>query len=263
MPLTAEVWTNKIRTCAAVVICMLIQLGSLRSSIAILLGLMGPRAKAEKKTLRNNKRCLPQAQGAGRAVLLMDAQPETATEMGRERKGEGERRRGERCSVYLRKREKEKGGVRRERAIVVHKHTCRHRKKPKDGEEKRISCTAHTQPGIQIQDTAHAHHSLWKHTSPTLQNLTNETSRKCCLFVQWYVKRPKQDKDWKVFFFAVLLLVYFQSMWKSRSGNLKSLTGARCNPPPCDQDSSSWFPILMNNLVRDKIWQQMPAAVFL
>lgn len=59
MPLAAEVWTTKIRTCAVVVKCMLIQLGSLRSSIAILLGLMGPRAKAEKKTLGNNKRCLP------------------------------------------------------------------------------------------------------------------------------------------------------------------------------------------------------------
>lgn len=62
--------------------------------------------------------------------------------------------------MCLRKREKEKGGVRRERVIVVHKHTCRHRKKAKYGEEKRISCTAHTQPVIQIQGAAHAHHSL-------------------------------------------------------------------------------------------------------
>lgn len=49
MPLAAEVWTDKIRTCAAVLKCMLIQLGSLRSSIALFLGLMGPRAKTEKK----------------------------------------------------------------------------------------------------------------------------------------------------------------------------------------------------------------------
>lgn len=49
MPLAAEVWTTKIRTCAAVLKCMLIQLGSLRSSIALLPGLMGPRAKTEEK----------------------------------------------------------------------------------------------------------------------------------------------------------------------------------------------------------------------
>jgi len=88
----------------------------------------------------------------------------------------GGRRRGERRSVCLRKREKEKGGVCRERAIVVHKHTCRHRKKPKDGEEKGISCTAKTQPGIQIQSAAHAHHSQ-PHTAEL------DKSRRC-LFLQ-------------------------------------------------------------------------------
>lgn len=72
-----------------------------------------------------------------------------------------------------------------------------------------------------------------------------------------------QRKTVKWCFFVFLQVVYFQPVWKSRSGNLKSLTGARCNPPPCDQDSSSWFPIFMNNLVWDKIWRQMPAALFL
>lgn len=157
MPLADEVWTNKIRTCAAVLKCMLIQLGSLRSSIALLPGLMGPRANTEKKN--------PQKQ---QALLAASVRRRThgppsgcsTRDCYRDGEKERERRRGERCSVCLRKREEEKGGVSRERAIVVHKHTCRHRKKPKDGEEKRISCTAHTQPGIQIQGAAHANHRI-------------------------------------------------------------------------------------------------------
>lgn len=75
----------------------------------------------------------------------------------RERERERERRA---VQCVSEEREEEKGGVSRERAIVVHKHTCRHRKKPKDGEEKRISCTAHTQPGIQIQGAARANHGI-------------------------------------------------------------------------------------------------------
>lgn len=87
--------------------------------------------------------------------------------MERERGG----REKESGAVCLRKREKEKGGVRRERAIVVHKHTCRHRKKPKDGEEKGISCMAHTQPGIPNQSAAHA-----SEITPA-PHLTSETSK--------------------------------------------------------------------------------------
>lgn len=149
---------SKIRMCAAVVKCMLIQLGSSRSLIALLPGLMGPRAKAKKKkpSETTSIACRKHEVQDARSFFWMLNQ--RLLQRCRERQGEG--RRGERCSVCLRKREKEKGGVHREQAIVVHKHTCRHRKKPKDGEEKRISCTAHTQPGIQIQGAAHAHHSL-------------------------------------------------------------------------------------------------------
>lgn len=159
---------------------MLIQLGSLRSSIALLPGLMGPRAK-KKTTETTSVACRKrEVQDAQSSYWMLN---QRLLQRWRERERETGRRRGERCSVCLRKREKEKGGVSRERAIVVHKHTCRHRKKPKDGEEKRISCTAHTQAGIQIQGAAHAHHNLTH--SPTLQKLTSETSNgRCWLFLQ-------------------------------------------------------------------------------
>lgn len=173
---------------------------------------------------------------------------------------ERERRRGERCSVCLRKREKEKGGVSRERAIVVHKHTCRHRKKPKDGEEKRIGCTAQTQPGIQIQGAAHANHRIWNTSAPHCRTWPVRLDAVYSSSDKWKCLRKREIWNGVSAFYKWAIFSqcgnHTQEIWKV-------LLVPDATHPPCDQDSSSWFPILMNNLVPHKIWRQMPAAVFL
>ncbi|KAL1252842.1 hypothetical protein QQF64_017535 [Cirrhinus molitorella] len=91
MPL--EVWTTKIRTCAAVLKCMLIQLGSSRSLIALLPGLMGPRAKAEKKkpSETTSVACRKREVQDARSSFWMLNQ--RLLQRWREREREGERRR--------------------------------------------------------------------------------------------------------------------------------------------------------------------------
>jgi len=94
MPLTAEVWTTEIRMCAAALKCMLIQLSSLQSSIALLPGLTGQRAKTEEKKKKH-----PQKQQAllaasvrckTRGPLSGCSTRDCYRERERERGGEGE-----------------------------------------------------------------------------------------------------------------------------------------------------------------------------
>lgn len=162
MPLTAEARATEILTCAAVLKRMLIKFGTVARArpllpTAFLSGLTGPESGADQ-----HKKKAPQEQQPSLAASVRSRTRSPSSGCSTRdcyRDGERERESGAVC-VWGRERQREKGGVWRERAIVVHKHTCRHRKKPKDGES-----VAHTQPRIQIRSPAHAPNTPARHCS--------------------------------------------------------------------------------------------------